>query len=243
MPLIRFDWYSTAKGDYTMNNFRNTVAVLALLCASGMAYAQESTPAAPAPAPEMQNQANCPPAGTVPEAELSAECKAAASGSSAQAPATSTDPAATTGTTEVPKQEDTAATPAAPAPDSTATAPAPAPDSTATAPAPDSATTTVGNTQVPANSVLASQFMGQPVYTAANENIGEINDLIMTKELDNIVAIVGVGGFLGIGEKDVAIPIGDINAVKDENNTLRLTITASKEQLEALPVFDRTAMK
>lgn len=213
-----------------MNNFRNTVAVLALLSASGMAYAQESTPAAPAPAPEMQNQANCPPAGTVPEADLSAECKAA--GSAANAPETSTDPAVTTGTTEVPKQDNTAETPAAPAP-----------DSTATAPAPDSATTTVGNTEVPANAVLASQFMGQAVYTAANENVGEINDLIMNKELDNIVAIVGVGGFLGIGEKDVAIPIGDINAVKDENNTLRLTISASKEQLEALPVFDRTAMK
>ena len=85
--------------------------------------------------------------------------------------------------------------------------------------------------------------MGQAVYTAANENIGEINDLIMNKELNNIVAIVGVGGFLGIGEKDVAIPIGDIAAVKDENNALRLTISASKEQLEALPVFDRTAMK
>lgn len=186
-----------------MNNFRNTVAVLALLCASGMAYAQEATPAAPAP--EVQN---------------------------AQPPATSTDPAVTT---EVPKQDNTAATPAAPAPDSTAAAPA--------APAPDSATTTVGNTEVPSNAVLASQFMGQAVYTAANENIGEINDLIMNKELDNIVAIVGVGGFLGIGEKDVAIPIGDITAVKDESNTLRLTISASKEQLEALPVFDRTAMK
>lgn len=207
-----------------MNNFRNTVAVLALLCASGMAYAQEAAPAAPAPAPELQNQANCPPAGSVPEADLSAECKAAAgSGSSAQAPATPTDPAATTGATEVPKQDNTAETPAAPAP--------------------DSATTTVGNTEVPSNAVLASQFMGQAVYTAANENIGEINDLIMNKELDNIVAIVGVGGFLGIGEKDVAIPIGDITAVKDENNALRLTISASKEQLEALPVFDRTAMK
>ena len=57
--------------------------------------------------------------------------------------------------------------------------------------------------------------MGQAVYTAANENIGEINDLIMNKDLDNIVAIVGVGGFLGIGEKDVAIPIGDIQVVKD----------------------------
>jgi hypothetical protein len=214
-----------------MNNFRNTVAVLALLCASGMAYAQEAAPAAPAP--EVQNKVDCPAAGTVPEAELSAECKTAASGSSAQAPATSSDPAVTTGTTEVPKQDNTAATPAAPAPDSTAAAPA----------APDSATTTVGNTEVPSNAVLASQFMGQAVYTAANENIGEINDLIMNKDLDNIVAIVGVGGFLGIGEKDVAIPIGDITAMKDENNALRLTISASKEQLEALPVFDRTAMK
>ena len=211
-----------------MNNFKNTVAVLALLCASGVAYAQESTPAAPAP--EVQNKVECPAAGTVPEADLSAECKAA--GSAANAPATSTDPAVTTGTTEVPKQDNTAAAPVAPAP-----------DSTAAAPAPDSATTTVGNTEVPANAVLASQFMGQAVYTAANENIGEINDLIMNKELDNIVAIVGVGGFLGIGEKDVAIPIGDISAVKDENNALRLTISASKEQLEALPVFDRTAMK
>ncbi|MEP7173040.1 MAG: PRC-barrel domain-containing protein [Aestuariivirga sp.] len=210
-----------------MNNFKNTVAVLALLCASGVAYAQESTPAAPAP--EVQNKVDCPAAGTVPEADLSAECKAAGSASNAQP----TDPAVTTGTTEVPKQDNTAATPTAPAPDSTASAPA----------APDSATTTVGNTEVPANAVLASQFMGQAVYTAANENIGEINDLIMNKELDNIVAIVGVGGFLGIGEKDVAIPIGDITAVKDENNALRLTISASKEQLEALPVFDRTAMK
>ena len=191
--------------------------MLALLCASGVAYAQDAAPAAPAP--EVQNKVDCPAAGTVPEADLSAECKAAGSASNAQP----TDPAVTTGTTEVPKQDNTAAAPAAPAP--------------------DSATTTVGNTEVPANAVLASQFMGQAVYTAANENIGEVNDLIMNKELDNIVAIVGVGGFLGIGEKDVAIPIGDITAVKDENNALRLTISASKEQLEALPVFDRTAMK
>jgi hypothetical protein len=206
-----------------MNNFRNTVAVLALLCASGMAYAQEATPATPAPVPEVQSKADCPPAGTVPEADLSAECKAAGSASNAQPPAVSTDPM-TTGTT-TPAQENTAATPAP-------------------APAPDAATTTVGNAEVnPADAVLASQFMGQAVYTAANENIGEINDLIMNKELDNIVAVVGVGGFLGIGERDVAIPISDIKVTKDTDNSLRLTITASKEQLEALPAFDRTAMK
>jgi sporulation protein YlmC with PRC-barrel domain len=206
-----------------MNKFRNTAAVLALLCASGMAYAQEATPVAPAP--EVQNKVECPAAGSVPEAELSAECKAAGSASNAQAPVAPADSAdtATSGTTtEVPKQDTTAATPA---------------------PAPDAATTTVGNAEVPANAVLASQFMGQAVYTAANENIGEINDLIMNKDLDNIVAVVGVGGFLGIGEKDVAIPISDINVIKDTDNALRLTVSASKEQLEALPAFDRTAMK
>lgn len=203
-----------------MNKFKNTVAVLALLCASGVAYAQDSTPTVPAP--EVQSKVACPAAGSVPEADIPAECKAAGDVTNAQPPATSTDPV-TTGTTEVPKQDNTAAAPAAPAS--------------------DSATTTVGNAEVPANAVLASQFMGQAVYTSANENIGEINDLIMNKELDNIVAVVGVGGFLGIGEKDVAIPIGDIKVVKDTDNTLRLTISASKEQLEALPVFDRTAMK
>ena len=203
-----------------MNNFRNTVAMLALLCASGVAYAQEATPTPTQP--EVQNKVACPPAGSVAEADLPAGCKAAGDVTNAQPPANSADPAIT-GTTEVPKQDNTAAAPA---------------------PAPDSATTTVGNAEVnPANAVLASQFMGQAVYTAANENIGEINDLIMNKELNNIIAVIGVGGFLGIGEKDVAIPVGDIQVVKDTDNSLRLTVSTTKEQLEALPVFDRTAMK
>lgn len=210
-----------------MMTFRCTVATLALLCASGLAYAEGSTPAAPLP--EAQNKVACPPAGSVPEADIPAECKNADDMSNAQPPADSG------GTTILPKQDDTAAAPA-PAPD-TATGAAPAP-------APDNATTTVGNTEVnPATAVLASQFMGQSVYTAANENVGEINDLIMNKDLDAIVAVVGVGGFLGIGEKDVAIPIEDITVIKDTDNTMRLTINETKEHLEALPDFDRTAMK
>jgi sporulation protein YlmC with PRC-barrel domain len=209
-----------------MIKLKYTVAALAMLCASGLAYAQESTPAAPAP--EVQNKADCPAAGSVPEAEIPAECKNAGDVSTAQPPAASSDPV-TTGTTEPLKQD--AATGVAPAPDA----------DTAAAPA---APVTVGNTEVnPATAVLASQFMGQSVYTAIDENVGEINDLIMNKDLDNIVAIVGVGGFLGIGERDVAIPIDDIKVVKDANNVMRLTISTTKQQLEALPAFDRTAMK
>ncbi len=95
----------------------------------------------------------------------------------------------------------------------------------------------------PSTTVLASQFMGHPVYSTSNEKLGDINDLVMDRKLDNIAAIVGVGGFLGIGEKDVAIPVEDFKTVKDAENNLRLTISASKEQLQAAAAFDRTALK
>lgn len=207
-----------------MTKLKYTVATLALLCASGLAYAQESTPAQPLP--EVQNKAECPAPGSVPEASIPAECQKKEGVSSTEAPLKNDSLA--TGTTEVPKTDDTAAVGSPPAPDSSA----PAVDST------DTGTATVA----PPDAILASQFMGQSVYTSIDENVGEISDLIMNKDLDNIVAIVGVGGFLGIGEKDVAIPIDDIKVVKDANNALRLTISTTKQQLEALPVFDRTAM-
>lgn len=106
--------------------------------------------------------------------------------------------------------------------------------------------TTTGTAQVtfnPGIAVLASQFMGQTVSSATNENVGEINDLVMNKDLDNIAAIIGVGGFLGIGGKDVAIPIDQITVAKDGNNNMNLTVAATKEQLEVAPAFDRTALK
>jgi len=141
-------------------------------------------------------------------------------------------------TTEVPKQD--TATPAV-QPESTAatTTEVPKQDNVATTAADDPAAANVNM----GNAVLASQFMGQTVYSTGNESVGEINDIVMNKELANVVAIIGVGGFLGIGEKDVAIPIDELTAVKDENNNLRLTIAATKEQLEAAPAFDRTALK
>ncbi len=185
-----------------MTRFKYSAATLALLFASSMAYAQDSTTVQPQP--DAGIKIECPAPGSVAEADLKPECK-------------------NKGTTsaETPKQDNTATS--------------------------GTATTTEGVATPgmvnPATAVLASQFMGQTVYSAANENVGEINDLVMNKDLDNIVAIIGVGGFLGIGEKDVAILIDQITAAKDANNNLRLTIAATKEQLEAAPAFDRTALK
>jgi ribosomal 30S subunit maturation factor RimM len=85
--------------------------------------------------------------------------------------------------------------------------------------------------------------MGQTVYNVSGDSIGKISDLVMTKNLDNILAIIGVGGFLGLGEKDVAIPISQIKVDKDVNQNLKLTINNTKAQLEAAPTFDRTALK
>ena len=52
--------------------------------------------------------------------------------------------------------------------------------------------------------------------------------------------VVGVGGFLGMGEKDVALPLSKIKVTKDENNAMKLTVQASREELEAAPAFDKT---
>jgi sporulation protein YlmC with PRC-barrel domain len=164
------------------------------------------------PQTDVQKAIECPAAGTVSEDKLSVECKQQLDANS-QAP-------------DVNKNDDAATatkTPAAGATDTMTTG-------------------SVSAAASDANSVLASQFIGQTVYSATNENVGEINDLVMSKDLDNIVAIIGVGGFLGIGEKDVAIPVSQLTATKDANNALKLTTAATKEQLEAAPAFDRTAL-
>lgn len=218
-----------------------------------------------------QNGPECPAAGTVADADLPAECKNQAAmpkqdDTTTGAAATVQPDANAAATTEMPKQDGTATTAtgtndggtknnavattketpeAAPGTDQPQSTTA---TTTTVMPKQDTATTEVTNEAAAAeasasSSVLASQFMGQTVYSAANESVGEINDIVMNRELDNIVAIIGVGGFLGIGEKDVAVPIEEITAVKDENNNLKLTIAATKEQLEAAPTFDRTALK
>jgi hypothetical protein len=202
-----------------MTKLKLAVATAALLATTGLTFAQEST--APAPqAPAAQDQANCPAPGSVPDAEMPANCKV-------------------TGTTEQPKTDSGAATTTTPA------QPAPGESTATTTPADQPATTTKpGDTagmSVPAGSFLASRFIGQIVYSGADENVGEINDIVVGKDKGAVFAVVGVGGFLGIGEKDVAVPMDQIQVNKDANNNMKLVITLSREQLEASPAFDRTA--
>lgn len=86
---------------------------------------------------------------------------------------------------------------------------------------------------------LATQLIGTNVENSAGENLGDINDLVLGKNGEVVGALVGVGGFLGIGEKSVAIPFENISTtMKDENNAV-VVLNVTKEELQAAPDFAR----
>jgi sporulation protein YlmC with PRC-barrel domain len=61
----------------------------------------------------------------------------------------------------------------------------------------------------------ASKVVGLSVYNNSNEKIGSINDLLMDKSGNIKAAVIGVGGFLGMGEHLVAIPFDKIKFVEE----------------------------
>lgn len=93
-------------------------------------------------------------------------------------------------------------------------------------------------TEQGADQIAASTYIGQSVYNASDESIGEINDVIFTKDGSVEAAVIGVGGFLGIGEKNVAVPLDTINVADVPNSDdLKLTTAETADTLKAAPEF------
>ena len=59
----------------------------------------------------------------------------------------------------------------------------------------------------------ASKLMGLDVYNEANEKLGDVNELILDKNGKVSAVVIGVGGFLGMGEHDVAVPFSEVKFV------------------------------
>lgn len=175
------------------------------------------------------------------EAELEAdtaeapEADAEMEADTAEAPDTdaATDTAEAPATTE-PMTEDTAEAPATePLGDTVAPA-----DTTAEAPAEEPAKPVEGQiTMQSENTILADDLIGSNVYSDAGEKIGDVDDLIVN--LDGTVegVVIGVGGFLGMGEKWVAVKMDSLSTMTDESGTLRLVSSATKTDLEAAEAF------
>ena len=91
-----------------------------------------------------------------------------------------------------------------------------------------------------ADQVRATTMLGQEVFGPDNQSIGEISDLVLEKDGNTRAGIVDVGGFLGVGEKKVAIPFDQIQVTK-EGDQPRLTVAMTREELEQATAWEEPA--
>ena len=77
------------------------------------------------------------------------------------------------------------------------------------------------------------QILGKPVYNDQDEQVGEVEDLIVTPDKSLSYAIIGVGGFLGLGTYDVAIPVDQFQS--SDGKIVLPGVT--KDTLKAMPPF------
>ena len=89
-------------------------------------------------------------------------------------------------------------------------------------------------TQQMPSQVDAQKLIGRNIQNTQNETIGEVESVMLGADGKAESVIVGVGGFLGAGKKDVALKWSDLTVTENGN---KVTVAMSKEQLEQLPEF------
>jgi len=92
-------------------------------------------------------------------------------------------------------------------------------------------------TVVTSGMVGAKELLNKSVKNAANETIGDINDLQLDSSGKVIAVIVGVGGFLGLGEKNVGLPYDQLSFTRDGEGSLVITANVTKESLQSAPAW------
>lgn len=164
----------------------------------------------------------------------------------AQAPATTTDGTAS--------QDQTASTEQKPA-DQTAAADQKPADQAAsgtdqqTAQAPTATDNATDNTQTaaidrstlkdqPIDQIRADDFIGTTIYGADDAKVGEVGDVVLSQDGKVDAVLVDVGGFLGMGEKEVALGMDNLHFMTDENGKLYLYTSLTKDALEAQPAYE-----
>lgn len=77
----------------------------------------------------------------------------------------------------------------------------------------------------------------------AMDNVGQINDVILSADGRVQALVIGVGGFLGVGEQDVAVTMDQVSFATDATNPdeMYVVINTSGEMLKTSPAFDRAA--
>jgi sporulation protein YlmC with PRC-barrel domain len=89
---------------------------------------------------------------------------------------------------------------------------------------------------VPSESWTVNNYYKQAVYDPKENKIGDIDDMLVDKSGKITGLVIGVGGFLGMGEKDVIVPFGSIKTAK-KNDKWWLTLDETKDDLKNAPGF------
>ena len=89
-------------------------------------------------------------------------------------------------------------------------------------------------TQQQPSDMLARTLIGMSVRNQQDESIGKIDDVVIDDKGQVKAVIVSVGGFLGIGDKDVALPWSEVKVDADRK---RAVVNATKDQLNQAPAF------
>lgn len=106
--------------------------------------------------------------------------------------------------------------------------------------------------------IYASELIGMRVYATEDDvagtpyvegaetewdDIGEVDDVILTEDGSVKAVVLGIGGFLGIGERDVAIEMDSLHKVREteDSDDFFLVVTANEDTLMNAPEFERTS--
>src|SRR5258705_8436190 len=99
-------------------------------------------------------------------------------------------------------------------------------------------------TTLPANAATITHWYKQIVYDLGDNRIGDIEDVLVDHDAKIVALMIGVGGFLGLGEKHIAVPYDTVHATTKDNNKFYLVMNSTKDSLKnaAGYKYDRTSM-
>jgi len=92
-------------------------------------------------------------------------------------------------------------------------------------------------------SKLANDLLGEAVYSLDGEVVGDVNDLIIDQNGSVQGVVIGVGGLLGIGEKQVAVEMAKVTMTATPDGDEGLVLNATKQDLDAAPAFKTVAQQ
>jgi hypothetical protein len=105
-------------------------------------------------------------------------------------------------------------------------------------PAPVERTVSTGDFNV-SGDMAAGALIGTKVRNANKESIGKVDEIYLDKDAKVTVVVISVGGFLGVGSKDVGVKWSDLTFGK-EDTSLVVTTALTKDALMALPDYTKT---